>query len=69
MNYLRSKCQDVINLMPEEGLEECLTTLEDMYRFYTQPSAWPESPVKSPTLPGGQLVGTVDRPPLVIEDS
>lgn len=65
---LRQKCNQVIWAMPEEGLEETLQTLKEYLDFYTQRIAFVPTPPAQRIKAIGRVMGTTQRPPLVIED-
>jgi hypothetical protein len=64
---MRTLCYGLLDLMPDDGLEETLTKLSEYWEFYSNP------PQATPSLPKqheikGKFVGIVERPPLYIDE-
>lgn len=42
-DLVRSICVSLITTMPDQGLEECLETLQDIYEFHSSPPSGEQS--------------------------
>lgn len=62
----RLDCIELINQMPESGLDECLSTIKEMFDFYCEDAMVLVLPITIENTLIGRILESVVRPPLVI---
>jgi len=63
----RALCYAVLDLIPNEGLEEALATLSDQWEFYSERSKSTPA-LEEPKLTNSTYKGEITRPPLLIAE-
>jgi len=56
----------IVDVMPEEGINEALIALRDIAKFYYERSQRIHSLLAEPRQHAGRVIGTSERPDLVI---
>lgn len=58
----------IVTMMPEEGLEEALTSLKDIFEFHVESAHYESLPTVTSRRGIGNVVNTSMRPDLVISE-